>query len=100
MSIFNPAADVGDRQFLHESRKLAVLLRPKDQMPVIGHQTESAESHRRRLDRVVQDTDKRGVVRRFAEKFPSTGGAVQHMANDPAGSMSELPGHGEEDKIE
>ena len=58
-----PALGVGERQPAHESRQLAVLAWPDQQVPVIGHQAVGQKSRARTFDRLEEYSA--GLTRRL-----------------------------------
>jgi hypothetical protein len=73
---------------LHERGKIAIPLGPNDEMPVVGHQTVSAQPHPASSQRFLNDPLKRHKVLVFGEKQPPAHASVEHVENHPPRRMS------------
>ena len=93
VAVLDPSPHMGDRQFLHESAQLAVLARPQQQVPMVGHHAEGAQTHPGRLNRIPKDLLECGVVLRLGEQLPPSRGPVEHMVEYAARGISGLSGH-------
>ena len=93
MAMLHPAPDVRHRQPMHEPRQLAIPLRPKHQVPMIGHQAEPQHPHRKPLQRLVKRPDEPREVAVMAKQLPLSRRAVQHVINQSPRRSSCLPWH-------
>ncbi len=84
-----PTLGVRQRQPLHERGQLAVLLRPEDQVPMIGHNApvENADGHS--AMRKEQHTFEREEIIVFFEQPQAAVGSIQDVIDQSAGGVSE-----------
>src|SRR5271157_2807640 len=73
---------------LHERGKIAISLAPNDKMPMIGHQTVSAQPHPARSPRFLNDPLERQKVLVLGEKHSPAHASVEHVENHPPRKMS------------
>ena len=84
----SPATNVRGGEPLHEIAQLAVLARPENQMPMIGHQAPSKNSHRDFFLRLVHDSQKCEVVEIGFENRFAIVAPVEDMKDGSAGCDS------------
>ena len=83
-----PALGVRQRQPADERRKVAVLARPKHQMPVVRHHAIGQQTHLHSPHGLDEDSLERFVILRLVE-YPHPGvRPVEHMVREPAGHSS------------
>src|SRR5258708_6823741 len=92
-AVFHPSAHVGDGQLLHEAGEVAILRRLHHQVPMVGHDAKAEDGHGSVLLRLGQDTDERREIVFVVEEISASGGAVEDMVDDSAGSMTCLSWH-------
>ena len=85
--MLQPPSYVGHRQALHEAGKSAVVVRPEDQMPVVGHQTVRQDPDRLRLEDVVEGTDERCEVGRIVKHILPADTAVEDVIDHSPEAM-------------
>ena len=73
---------------LHERGKIAISLGPNDKMPMVGHQTVSAQPHLASSQRFLNDPLERQKVLVFGEKQSPAHASVEHVENHPPRRMS------------
>lgn len=78
------AADMGGHQPLHEHAEVAVLIRPQQQMEVIGHQAVAKHGHGDPLGRLCQQRKKVPVVPLVMENSGAGIAAVYDVVADAA----------------
>jgi hypothetical protein len=88
-----PAAYVRVGQPHHKPCQLAVRLRPKKQVPVVGHDAESQHLYRDDLLRFYQAAMKRGVVLLRAKELGFPHAPIEDVVNDSTGSQSSSARH-------
>src|ERR1039458_3439074 len=81
-----------------ERRQVAVPSRPQYQMPMIGHQTEIKDFHRRPFLGLDDQLNKSLIIPRLAKDFHPPVAPIEHMVNEgtdgrSGGSWHELKGH-------
>jgi hypothetical protein len=74
-----PSPNMGDRQTLHEPRKLSIALRPQQQVPVIRHHCRCTDPHRRFIKSLAQDLLERSIVRGLLEQLHSRDATIQDV---------------------
>ena len=89
-----PALRVGDRQPSHVFRQVLIAHWPEHQVPMIGHQTETQQTHRDVLASFFEHVLKGGIVVVRAEDLLSTDGAVKDVKDVPTGTESRTSRHG------
>src|SRR5271157_4958566 len=70
---------------LHERGKIAIPLGPNDKMPMVGHQTVSAQPHPASSLRFLNDPLERQKVLVLGEKHSPAHAPVEHVENHPPG---------------
>ena len=70
---------------LHERGKIAIPLGPNDKMPMVGHQTVSAQPHPASSQRFLNDPLECQKVLVFGEKQSPAHASVEHVENHPPG---------------
>ncbi len=88
-----PALRVSDGEEAHEFAEVAVFLRPEDEVPVIGHQTEADDSNRQAFVRLLDDAQHGGVVAVAVEKPFPTDGPVEDVVSQSSGGNAQASGH-------
>jgi len=83
MPMLLPAADVRDRQPLHEGRQVAVVLGPKQEMPMIRHHRVGTNPHGRLVSSFLEDPFERLKVSRLVEQLHAAHAAIQNMKHHP-----------------
>src|SRR5208337_468415 len=73
---------------LHERGKIAIPLGPNEKMPVVGHQTVSAQPHPASSQRFLNDPLERQKVLVLGEKHSPAHASVEHVENHPPRKMS------------
>jgi len=73
---------------LHERGKIAIPLGPNDKMPMVGHQTVSAQPHPASSQRFLNDPLERQKVLVLGEKQSPAHASVEHVENHPPRRMS------------
>ena len=73
---------------LHERGKIAISLGPNDKMPMVRHQTVSAQPHPASSQRFLNDPLKRQKVLVLGEKHSPAHASVEHVENHPPRRMS------------
>ena len=68
---------------LHERGKIAIPLGPNDKMPMVGHQTVSAQPHPASSLRFLNDPLERQKVLVLGEKHSPAHAPVEHVENHP-----------------
>ena len=68
---------------LHERGKIAIPLGPNDKMPMVGHQTLSAQPHPASSQRFLNDPLECPKVLVFGEKQSPAHASVEHVENHP-----------------
>jgi hypothetical protein len=66
---------------LHERGKIAIPLGPNDKMPMVGHQTVSAQPHAASSQRFLNDPLERQEVLVLGEKHSPAHASVEHVEN-------------------
>ena len=89
-----PPLGVGQRQPAGEPGDFAVLVRPDDQVPVIGHDAVGQQPCLRAIDSLFQDKLKRLIVPVFREDGYPGVRAIQHVVDQAAFVRSFWPSHG------
>jgi hypothetical protein len=67
----------------HEPRQITIVLRPEQQMPVVGHQAIGQQSHQDALDAFFQNPLEGLVISGLLDRQPRVG-TVEHMINQSA----------------
>jgi len=88
-----PALGVGKSQPADKAGKLAVLLRPNNQMPVVGHNAIGKQPHLVAVNGRRQHAHEGVVVFGLLEDRHSSVGAVEHMVNQTALGNSQRSSH-------
>ena len=88
-----PAGHVSDRQSLHEGREFAVVLRPQNQVPMIGHEDITANAHGAGLKRLGHDPFKRLIVGVFEKQAGSPHASIQYVVDNSAWSNAASSWH-------
>src|SRR5208282_2119102 len=70
---------------LHERGKIAISLGPNDKMPMVGHQTVSAQPHPASSQRFLNDPLERQEVLVLGEKQSTAHASVEHVEKHPPG---------------
>ena len=83
-----PAADMRNRQTLHERSQVPIVFWPQKEMPMVGHQAICTYSHRCRLQRVLQNPPERPVVSRLFKQLHARHTTIQNMKHHPARGYS------------
>jgi len=86
MPMLLPTADVRDRQPLHESRQVAVVLRPQQQVPMVRHQRVGAEADWRLVTSFFENSLERLEVCRLLKQPHAPYAAIQHVNTIPPGA--------------
>src|SRR5208283_4704705 len=73
---------------LHERRKIAIPLGPNDKMPMVGHQSVSAQPHPASSQRFLNDPVEHQKVLVLGEKQSPAHASVEHVENHPLRRMS------------
>ena len=92
-SMLLPASDVGDREPLHERGKLVVLLRPQNQVPMIGHQAKAADPHGKQAAGFGQDFLERLEVGGLVEEAPPPHASIENVVHVTPRRDSRSSGH-------
>ena len=88
-----PAHAVRVGQPAAEGAELAVGFRPKNEMPMVGHQGEGEDPQGAFLEGFGQHAEKGGVVSGFFEQGQARDGAIEDMVNETARCVSSNAGH-------
>lgn len=88
-----PALRVREGQPADELRQLAILPRPDDEVPVVGHHAVGQEPRPRPLDSLDEDSLKRLVVAVAVEDGHPRVGAVQHVIDVTTFGSSQRTAH-------
>lgn len=91
--IFEPEADVRERESLHERRQVAVVFRPEHQVLVIGHQAIRAHPHGPDSERLLDDAFRSVVIAVVVEEAQATDAAVEDVIDDVPERLSRGSGH-------
>ena len=73
------AADVGREQPAHKGAQVPILLRPKDQMEVIGHEAKSQQGHGDVFAGFAEQAEKGSVISVFVENGTAAIASVEDM---------------------
>jgi len=73
---------------LQERGKIAISLGSNDEMPMVGHQTVSAQPHPASSQRFLNDPLERQKVLVLGEKHSPAHASVEHVENHPPRRMS------------
>ncbi len=85
-----PTHGMGQGQPVEEIREFAVLMRPENEVEVVGHEAVGQQAHRHLVLGLAQDTLEGGVVAVFVENGGTSHGAVEDVV-DIAASSSTWP---------
>lgn len=99
MPVFLPPPHMRDRQTLHELRQVAVMLRPKKEMPVVGEHAIRTNPHRRLLQRLVQGPLERLVISGLLEHLHPRNASVENVEHHSPRSYSCGARHGPKSTI-
>ena len=83
-----PALRVCHREPSHEFGKIAVFLRPKNEMPVIRHHAERQHTHRHPIIRFGENANECLEIDCFFKERGSPDGPVQDMVNVTTSSVT------------
>lgn len=83
-----PTSDMRHRQPLHESPQVAVILRPQNKMPMIGHQAITSNPHRSLFQSVSDDAFKRQEILVVKKQLVLTNAPIKNVKNEPTGRDS------------
>jgi len=93
MFVLLPTLDMGIRQALHKSRQVAIAFRPKNKMPMGGHEAKGADPHRPDFKCLFQNMLKCRVISVIVEKPHSTRTTIQNMEQVSSSCNSRSPRH-------
>ena len=85
---------VGDRQPTHELRQIAVVCRPKQQVPMVGHQTVAQEADRLPVLGLPQDLFEGGVIAVFMKEGGAAHSPIEHVVDITTGIAAQASWHG------
>ena len=88
MPVGVPALRMGQRQPADESRQVAVLARPNDQMPMIRHDAVSEQPHRNSVERFVKHPFERFEIAVLLEQWQTLIGPIEGVINVAAVSSA------------
>ena len=91
-----PALRVRHGEQAHELRKLAILARPQDNVPMVGHQTIAEHADGQALIDLIEPPLEAEVILVLEEHPIPRHGPVEHMIRKPARIDASSPGHGGE----
>jgi len=75
---------MGRQQPLHPTAEIAVVVRPKDQMEMVGHQAITEQPHRQSLGCLDEQLNESGVVRVFMKDFRAGVAAIEDVVTPAA----------------
>jgi hypothetical protein len=94
-----PALAVRVRQPAAEVSQVVVALRPKDKMPVVGHQHERKNAYRAFGQRFGEHAQEGGIIGRFFKQRQARHSAVEDVVNEATRCLTRAAGHGGEGSL-
>ena len=83
-----PTLGVSQRETAHERGEFAVVSRPKNEVPMVGHEAPVEDAHGDALVGQEQDFFEGEIILIFFEESEASVGAIEDMVNQAGGGVS------------